>query len=42
MAFNSEPSGVFAVSKDVCVCKRGLAFCAYEGWDVFPFASVDM
>jgi hypothetical protein len=42
MAFNFELSSVFATSKDVCVCKRGLAFYAYEGWAMFHFVSVDV
>ena len=42
MAFNSELGGESATSKDVCVCERGLAFCAYEGWAMFPFAFVDV
>ena len=24
------------------VCKWGLAFCAFEGWVVFPFASLEV
>ena len=42
MAFNSKLGGESAISKDVCVCERGLALSVYEGWVVFPFASVDM
>ena len=41
MAFNSELGGESGASKDVCVCKRGLELGAFEGWAVFPFASVD-
>ncbi len=42
MAFNSELGGESAASKDVCECKRGLTLSAYEGWAVFPFASMDV
>ena len=42
MAFDSELGGEFATSRDVCVCKRGLALGAYEGWAVFPFVFVDV
>jgi len=42
VAFNSELGGESAASKDVCVCKRGLALRAYEGLAVFSFASVDV
>ncbi len=42
MAFNSEFGGESAASKDVCVCEKGIAFSAYEGWALFSFASVDV
>ena len=42
MEFGSELDGGSATSKDVCVCERGLTLSAYEGWDVFSFASVDV
>ena len=42
MAFNSELGSESATSKDVCACKRGLALSAYEGWAMFPFASMDV
>ncbi len=42
MAFSSKLGGEFEASKYVCVCERGLALGAYEGWDVFSFASVDV
>ena len=42
MALNFELGGESATSKYVCVCERGLAFGAYEGWAVFSFASVNV
>ena len=42
MAFISEFDSVSTTSEYVCVCKSGLAFCAYEEWVVFPLVSLDV
>ena len=42
MAFSSELGGESAASAYVCVCERGLALSAYEGWAVFSFAYGDV
>ena len=42
MAFNPELGGESAASKDVCVCERGEALSAYEGWAVLYFTYVDV
>ncbi len=42
MALGSELGGESATSQDVGVRERRLALGAYEGWVVFPFASVNV
>ena len=42
MTFSLELGGESAASNYVCVCERGWALGAYEGWVVFLFTSVDV
>ena len=42
MAFCSEFGSVYTTAEYMCVSEGRLAFCAYEGLAVFPFASVDV